>query len=349
MKALAITPGIKKSAQLIDAPEPHEEEGSLLVAMIATGICGTDREILQGEYGWAPKGSDYLIIGHESLGRVIKAPAGCGFNVGDLVVGIVRRPDPVPCESCARGEWDMCRNGLYTEKGIKQLHGFCSERFALEPTFAVKVDPRLGEVGVLLEPASILAKAWEQTERIGHRARLTSRRVLVTGAGPIGLLAAMMGRQRNLEVHVLDRVSSGPKPELVRELGATYHDTIESLKPLTNTFDLVFECTGVSALVMQVIAIAGPNSVTCLTGVSSGHRMLEIDVGCLVRSLVLENGLIFGSVNANRRHYELGASALSQADLSWLSRLITRRCSLAHWQEAITAHKEDIKIIIVPS
>src|SRR5690606_11408018 len=153
---------------------------------------------------------------------VIEAPDDCGLQPGDLVVGIVRHPDPVPCPNCAVGEWDMCRNGRYTEHGIKQLDGFGAERYRLDPAFAVKLDPGLDRVGVLLEPASVLAKAWEHIEAIGRRARWEPRRALVTGAGPIGLLAALMGVQRGLEVHVVDIVTEGPKPGLVRELGATY-------------------------------------------------------------------------------------------------------------------------------
>ena len=204
-------------------PEPHPDLGSVLVETVAVGICGTDREIIHGEYGTAPPEEDYLIIGHESLGRVLDAPAASGLVAGDLVVGIVRRPDPVPCTNCSVGEWDMCRNGLYTEHGIKELHGFCAERFRLEPNEAVKVDPRLGDLGVLLEPASVIAKAWEHIDRIGARAHWKPERALVTGAGPIGLLAALMGVQRGLEVHVLDLVEKGLKPDLVRDLGASYH------------------------------------------------------------------------------------------------------------------------------
>src|SRR5262249_28074457 len=125
-----------------------------------------------------------LVLGHESLGVVEAAPPGCGFAPGDLVVGIVRRPDPEPCPACAVGEWDMCRNGRYTERGIKERHGYGAERFRIEPDFAVKVDPALGVLGVLLEPASILAKAWDHTERIGHRARAFEPRSLrATRAG----------------------------------------------------------------------------------------------------------------------------------------------------------------------
>ena len=184
----------------------------MLVDGVALGICGTDAEIVRGDYGEAPPGRrSGLILGHESLGRVAEAPEGSGFAPGDLVVGIVRRPDPEPCPSCAAGEWDFCRNGGYTERGIKALHGFGSERWRIEPEFAVKLDPALGMLGVLMEPTTVVAKAWEQIDRIAQRATIAPQRVLVTGAGPIGLLAALLGAQRGLEVHVLDRATDGPE------------------------------------------------------------------------------------------------------------------------------------------
>src|SRR5262245_20706732 len=223
MRAITVSPGTAHSARLEEVPEPPETDGAVLVRTWALGVCGTDREILDGRYGFAPPGQQRLILGHESLGAVEAAPNGCGLAPGDLVVGIVRRPDPEPCIACAAGEWDMCRNGRYTERGIKERHGYVAERFRIEPEFAVKIDPALGILCILLEPASILAKAWDHTERIGQRARgWRSKALLVTGAGPIGLLAAQMGMQRGLDVHVLDYNRGGPKEAIVRDLGATY-------------------------------------------------------------------------------------------------------------------------------
>ena len=195
----------------------------MLVEAVAVGVCGTDVEIVEGKYGWAPPGETRLVLGHESLGRVVDPGPSGTLKKGDLVAGIVRRPDPVPCPNCAVGEWDMCRNGQYTERGIKQIHGFMSERWRIEPEYVVKVDSSLGLLGVLLEPTTVVAKAWEQVAAVGQRAFWEPRTVLVTGAGPIGLLAALLGKQRGLDIHVLDRAESGPKPEMVRALGATYH------------------------------------------------------------------------------------------------------------------------------
>src|SRR5215472_5708690 len=161
MRALTVGPGIANSASVEDVPDPPVSDGTVLVRCLALGVCGTDREIVAGSYGWAPPGRKRLVIGHESLGTVEDAPINSSFKRGDLVVGIVRRPDPVPCTSCAAGEWDMCRNGRYTERGIKERDGYGSERYRIDPAFAVKVDQRLRRVGVLLEPASVVAKAWE--------------------------------------------------------------------------------------------------------------------------------------------------------------------------------------------
>src|SRR6201996_4531709 len=171
MRALTVAPGVANSARIDEVPEPPLSDGSVLVRTLALGVCGTDREIVAGEYGWAPPGEKRLVIGHESFGEVKAAPPGSGFKQGDLVVGIVRRPDPVPCPACAAGEWDMCRNGRYVERGIKERHGFGAEQFRIEPDFALKIAAGLGILGVLVEPASVVAKAWDQIERIGARSR----------------------------------------------------------------------------------------------------------------------------------------------------------------------------------
>jgi threonine dehydrogenase-like Zn-dependent dehydrogenase len=285
-----------------------------------------------------------LILGHESLGRVVEAPSGSGFNPGDLVVGIVRHPDPVPCPACGAGEWDMCRNGLYTEHGIKGLHGFGAEMFRIEPEFAIKVDPSLERLGVLMEPTSIVAKAWDHVERIGRRSRSWQPGILlVTGAGPIGLLAALMGAQRGLEVHVFDRNLDGPKPELIRALGARHHATleIEAIKP-----DVVMECTGAPAVLRDLLGRTAPSGILCLAGISSPGHELPLDLGYFNRTVVLENQAIFGAVNANNTHYEMAAEALARADKKWLAGLITRRVPLARFKEALDHRADDIKVVI---
>jgi glucose 1-dehydrogenase len=257
---------------------------------------------------------------------------------------VVRRPDPVPCANCAADEWDMCRNGGYTEHGIKALPGFARDRWRTPVRFAVPLDPSLKQVGVLIEPASVVAKAWEHIGRIGERAAWDHRTVLVTGAGPIGLLAAMIGAQQGLDVHVLDRVADGPKPALVAALGATYHHS--PVDELGFEPDIVLECTGAAQVVLDVMAKVGPNGIVCLTGVSSGGRTIDVDAGALNRALVLENNVVFGSVNANRRHWDAAAAALVRADASWLAALITRRVPVADFASAYAADPADIKVIV---
>jgi threonine dehydrogenase-like Zn-dependent dehydrogenase len=196
MCAMTVVPGRKGTAGIEDVPDPDMQDGALMVRGMAVGICGTDREIAGGAYGTPPSGEARLVIGHESLGEVLEAPAGSGFAPGDLVVGIVRRPDPMPCPACAAGEWDMCRTDSFGERGIVRLHRYGSEHWRVEPDFAVPILPRLGELGVLLEPASVLAKAWDQVDQISRRAFFLRGRALVTGAGPIGLMACLLGAQR---------------------------------------------------------------------------------------------------------------------------------------------------------
>jgi len=346
MRALTVAPGIADSAQVEDYPDPPASDGAVLVRSLVLGVCGTDREIVSGHYGWAPPGRKRLVIGHESLGSVVRAPAGCGFKAGDLVVGIVRRPDPVPCPACAVGEWDMCQNGRYTERGIKERNGFGSEFFRVEPDFLVKVDPSLGVAGVLLEPTSVVAKAWDHTERIGHRSRSwRPRTLLVTGAGPVGLLAALMGAQRGLDVHVLDHRNSLLKRRLCDALGATYH--AESLQNL-NGFepDILMECSGAPAVVRDVLGRTAASGIVCLVGVTAPGHDFDIDVGALNRTMVLYNNTVFGTVNANRAHYEMAGEALVRADRGWLNELITRREPVEQWTRSLERQPHDIKVII---
>ena len=346
MRALTVAPGIANSGRVEDIPEPPRADGAVLVRSLALGVCGTDREIVSGSYGWAPPGEKRLVIGHESLGEVCEAPAESGFRAGDRVVGIVRRPDPVPCPACAVGEWDMCRNGRYTERGIKERDGYGSEFFRIEPEFLVKLDPSLGLNGVLVEPTSIVAKAWDHTERIGRRSRVWApKTLLVTGAGPIGLLAAMIGAQRGLDVHILDHNDRGPKRQIVRELGATFHvgelADLAIMQP-----DILMECTGVPSVVRDALGHTAAAGIVCLLGVSAPGHDFDLDIGGLNRTIVLDNDAVFGAVNANRKHYEDAVIALQRADQRWLDSLITRRVPAQQWTDALVPQKGDIKVVV---
>ena len=344
MKAITVEPKKPGTARYEDFPEPDAREGSVLVEAIAVGVCGTDVEIVEGKYGWAPPAAARLVLGHESLGRVLDPGPSGGLKKGDLVVGIVRRPDPVPCSSCAVGEWDMCRNGQYTERGIKQIHGFMSERWRIEPEYAIKVDPSLGILGVLLEPTTVVTKAWAHVISIGVRTFWEPRNVLVTGAGPIGLLAAMIGKQRGLDVHVLDRAESGPKPDLVRALGATYHSgTVAGVgfEP-----DIIIECTGVGQVIAESFQVISSGGIVCLTGVGQGGASNTAAVADVAAAAVLKNIVIVGSVNANKRHWYRAGEFLARADRKWLSRLITRRVKPENFEQALKREPDDIKVVI---
>lgn len=327
MRALVLRGDAGKGrAAVEETAEPDPADGELLVEGIAIGVCGTDRKLVKRP----PRpgaGREALVLGHESLGRVIDAPAGSGFGPGDLVAGIVRRPDPEPCFFCAAGESDLCENGKYTERGIIGKDGYGAERYRLEARYAVPVDPALGLAGVLVESASVVAKAWEKLDGLVWRRR---SRALVLGAGPIGLLAALLGVQRGYEVHVLDRVEAGRKPGQARAIGAVYHT---SAGTLPGRFDAVLECTG--ALAGEAVAQTSPSGALCL--LAGGLERPGAPLG---------NMAIVSTVNSNRRHFEAGHDALRNADPAWLGRLLGPCVGLDEWRSAFDAGPDTIKAVI---
>ena len=344
MKALSVIPGAAKSAAMIDLPPPSPTAGSIRVRGLAVGICGTDAEIIDGRYGQAPGGQERLILGHESLGQVLEAPRGSGFAPGDLVVGVVRRPDPEPCDHCAIGEWDMCRSDLFKECGIVREDGYAREEYWLDPEFVVPVDTSLGKLAVLVEPASVIAKACTVSLHFLKRTDVPARTALITGAGPIGLLAALATRHYGLETHVVDIVESGPKPDLVRSLGAHYH--VGSVAALDISPEIVIECTGIGHVLREAGGKSAPGGVIALTGISAVPATQEVDLSLFNKNMVLKNAVLFGSVNAARSHYELAARVLAQADPAWLGRLISRRVPAENWQEALERQPNDVKVVL---
>ncbi len=344
MRAITVIPHQAGSMRLdANLAEPDPGPGEVVVEGRYIGVCGTDHELREGAYGWAPPERDRLVIGHESLGVVRSAPAGSGLSAGDLVAGIVRRPDPVPCPACAVGQFDFCRNGQYVEHGIKSLDGFGREVWTAQPDAIQRIDPSLGDLGVLMEPTSVVAKGWDQTDKISSRAFFSPERLLVTGAGTIGLLAALMGRHRGMAVDVLDRGDLGPKRSLVEALGATYHDGPGTLG---KGYDVVMECTGAGSLIFDVIGRTGAPGVVCLLGVSGGGSQIKVDPSTLNNELVLENDVIFGSVNANKSHWEMAATTLAAADKDWLARLVSRKVPMSKFDEAFEHSEGDVKVTI---
>jgi glucose 1-dehydrogenase len=251
----------------------------------------------------------------------------------------------VPCPACAAGDWDMCLNGEYTERGIKGHHGYASEHYRIQPEFLIRVDTALGLLGVLLEPTTVVAKAWDHIEKIGHRSAWAPERVLVTGAGPIGLLAALLSVQRGFDTRVVDLVTEGRKPEMVRRLGASYYPRPQIAEAGADA-DIVIECTGHVQMLLDVSPVHARYRITCLTGVSSAGNESTIDPGLLNRNMVLQNSVLFGSVNANRHHYEMAAAALADADPDWLADLITRQVPLDQWASAYIRQPDDIKTVL---
>jgi threonine dehydrogenase-like Zn-dependent dehydrogenase len=326
IQALTFAPGTPGSARVEELDGPAGT-GSVLAEGLALGICGTDLELLAGDYGWPAPGADRLVLGHEGLGRVQEAPPDSGLKPGDLVVGMVRHPDPEPCGCCAVGRADLCRTGSYTERGIKELDGFGASAWRVAPERAIRVDPALGLRGVLVEPTSVVAKAWDRVDQVRTACGTDAPRVLVTGAGPVGLLAALLGVQRGLEVHVLDREDAGPKPGLVRRLGATFHTGRAT--DAGGPFDVVIEATGAGTVIVDALQVLAADGVLCLTGLSPRGRALPVDVGGAGTDIVLGNRQVVGSVSASRAHYEAAAAALAAADPAWLDTLVTRRVPLS--------------------
>ncbi|GAB3287795.1 glucose 1-dehydrogenase [Parasphingorhabdus pacifica] len=343
MKAATVVPGKPELCEVSDLTEPVAAPGELLVEGLLAGSCATDQEVIHSAHGVLPPDRERMVLFHESVGRVLHAPAISGFQRGDHVVGVVRRPDPEPCGACAAGQWDFCLNGRYTECGIKELDGFGAERWTIEPRFAIPVPAGLGELGVLTEPASVVAKAWEQAELIGKRAYYQPRHALVTGAGPIGLLGALLGIERGLDVHVFDQVTNGPKPGLVRDLGATYHTRLDDLgfEP-----DVVIEATGAGEVVFDVLRRTARNAITVLTGVAGHERTVPVPAGAINDELVLDNDVVVGSVNANLHHYSQAVKSLNDADSGWLSSLITDRVPLSDWTSVLQRRPDSIKTVV---
>ncbi|HEX3613444.1 MAG TPA: glucose 1-dehydrogenase [Sporichthyaceae bacterium] len=343
MKACTVKPGDLAGAGVEEIGEPPETDGPVLVEGLYVGICGTDVEIAKEGYGRPPEGHERLVLFHESLGRVLAAPAGSGFAPGDLIAGVVRRPDPEPCAACAADRWDFCRNEQFTERGISGRDGYGAQRWRVEPKFGIRLDPGLGHLGVLLEPTSVVAKAWDQSARIAARSPGQPQSALVTGAGPIGLLAAMIGRQRGLHVTVLDRVTEGPKPKMVAELGAHY---VTSLDDMLIPPDVVIEATGIGSLVFDVLGRTAPDGVVCLTGISAGTREIPLAAEAINKAMVLRNEVVFGSVNAGLPDYAAAAAALAAADPAWLGKIISRTVPMAEWPAALTRLPDDIKVVV---
>lgn len=353
MKAIVVTPGKPNSLRLEDHEAPVPRRGQLLLEVMKVGICGTDKDIIAGFYGEAPAGSNFLVLGHESLCRVAGAGSNAtGFRKGDLVVPTVRRNCPENCMNCRKGQSDMCLTGHYKEHGIKGLHGFAREFAITDHNFAVKVPESLSDLGVLLEPLTIVEKAVIQMCLMQEsRMFWKPKNALVLGAGPIGLLATAILRLRGLEVHTLaTRSEESLKARLVEQTGAKYINTKKTpLNTLENRYDVVLEVTGNTSVALEAQNLTSVNGVVSYLGIYRQEQLTE-DAGKVFTNIVLGNRVSFGSVNANRTYFLKGARDLSGIRKKWpgfLEKIVTRRVKPANLDVAYApVGEEGIKTVI---
>jgi len=316
MQALLTTPGRPHSVRVGEVSEPAGP--GIRLRTLEIGVCGTDREISEGVFGVAPEGERELVLGHEFLGRV--AEDGDGFSLGELVTATVRRGCG-HCEACAESSPDACDTGDYTERGITGLHGFAREVVIEDPAALIAVPESLGRLGVLSEPASICARAIRHALHIGHRQLWGPRRALVLGPGAIGLLTTYLLRLEGLEVWTAGRRTSGPRAELVPACGARYVSTSETplaeLRDEVGGFDVVIEAAGDAQLMLEVLGLLRRNGVGCLLGLDARERSVAIDGPVVGIDTVIENRVLFGSVNAHRDDWQAAVAGLEEIRRRW--------------------------------
>jgi glucose 1-dehydrogenase len=335
MKAIAVFPGKPNSVHLADLPKPSVDDvpggRGVLVRVLRVGVDGTDKEINAAEYGTAPDGYDFLVIGHEGFGQVeAVGPQVTEVQPGDYVVATVRRPGGSLYDQI--GTSDMTTDDVYFERGINLRHGFLTEYYVDDAEFIVKVPRGLREVGVLLEPLTVVEKGITQAYEIQRRLRVwRPRRAAVVGAGTIGILATLVLRLRGLAVTTFG-LTRRPylNSDLIEAIGAGYESTADL--PIIDgarkhgPFDLIFEATGYSPVVFDSMQALGKNGVLVLSSVTGGDRKVEVPADTINLGFVLGNKVMVGTVNANREYFELGVRDLAQAEAEyagWLRRLLT--------------------------
>jgi threonine dehydrogenase-like Zn-dependent dehydrogenase len=335
MKAIAVFPGQPNSAHLTELAKPSLDQvpdgRGVLVRLLRCGVDGTDKEINAGQYGIAPDGFDFLVIGHENFGQVeAVGPAVSEFSPGDYVVATVRRKGASIYDLI--GTYDMTTDDVYFERGISRRHGFLTEYYVDAPEYIVKVPRGLTHVAVLAEPLSIPEKGVTQAYEIQRRLKVWQpRKAAVLGAGTIGLLATLVLRLRGIEVTTFGKAARPYlNSDLVEALGARYLSTDQQpLREAAAThgpFDLIFEATGFSPIVFEAMEVLGKNGVLVLASVTGGNRTVEVAADKINLGFVLGNKVVVGTVNANREYFEAGVRDLAIAEAQfpgWASRLLT--------------------------
>ncbi len=339
MIALALRPGEAHSTSLEQVADARPEAGEVLLRTLRVGVCGTDREMHEGHFGKAPEGSELLVLGHELLARVERD--GHGFERGELVAATVRRSCG-HCDACAAGAPYACMTGDYRERGITRLHGFAAGLVAEAPEHLVRVPSELGTLAVLAEPASICARGIRHARAIGDRQPWKPERALVLGTGAIGMLATYLLRLDGFEVWTVGRTAAGsPKAELAEACGARYVATGETppadVASDVGGFDVVVEATGDAEVMTGPLGLLGRGGVACLLGIDGRPRRIGLDGPVLGVDAVLENRVLFGSVNAHRRDWEAAVAALAAARARWpepLERFVGLRVPLDRYADA---------------
>jgi threonine dehydrogenase-like Zn-dependent dehydrogenase len=339
MKAVAVIPQKANSVHLVEMDKPKVSDiksgRGVLVEVLRVGACGTDREINHAEYGIAPKGYDFLVLGHENLGRVVEIGKNVKeFAVGDFVVASVRRPGKSFYDSI--GTQDFTTDDEYFERGISQLHGYMAEFYAESADYLVKIPPKIAGIAVLLEPLSIIEKGLKQASDIQERLKIwRPKTAAVLGTGSVGLLTVMALRMRGYEVHGFgrDQRDGYLNAELCEAIGATYDSTMEITVPDSvkkyGEYDLIFECTGYSPIVFEAMQALNQNGVLILSSVTGGERKVDaVPADKINQQFVLGNKVMFGTVNANREHFEMGVKDLALCEAmypDWLDRMLTHK------------------------
>ena len=331
MIALVTRPGEAHSTHVADVPEVQPRHGEVLVRTLEVGVCGTDREISEGLFGAPPEDEELLVLGHEALGVV--ESDGHGFSRGQLVTATVRRSCG-HCLACAEGSPDSCLTGDYRERGIARLHGFARELVAEDPAQLISIPPSLGRLGVLAEPTSVCERALRHARTIGGRHPWQLERALVIGAGAIGMLTTYLLRLAEVEVWT---ASLEERNQLVEAAGAHYVCTRDLELSELGRFDLVAEAAGNAKLMAQTLGLLRRSGVACLLGLDPRKQTVELDGPVLGVDAVLENRVLFGSVNAQRQDWLAGVSDLARAHERWpdaLEQFVALRVPLDRFAEA---------------
>jgi threonine dehydrogenase-like Zn-dependent dehydrogenase len=338
MKAIVVRPGQKDSIHMRDMPDPRMKPDQVAVRMLRVGLCATDAEIGHGVYGKPPDGEEFLILGHENVGIVEEVGKKArGFSVGDVVVSTVRRPCGI-CLQCKSGENDMCSSGQYTERGIMRLHGFMAQYYVESPAFLNRIPKTIRDVAVLLEPMSVVEKAIDHAFLLQRRLTWKPKFGMVLGGGPVGLLAAAVLRTRGLRTFVIAREDeSDRRAGIARQLGAEYvcvaQKSLVDVPRETGYPDVVVEATGNAQVVFDAMTVLGPNAVLCLLSVTIGKSLTPEPIDLINQRIVLGNQVVFGSVNANPRHFRMGIKDLTAIEKKWpgvLARLLTNPIPWEH-------------------